>query len=107
MAELIHKELAYAIVGCAMEVHKTHGPGFLESVNENAMKIELEKKGLKYDTQVSFPVIYKGHHIKDFACDIVVDHKIIIELKALKNLSDIERAQVINYLKVTILNSLN
>jgi len=99
--ELIHKKLAYAIVGCAMEVHKTLGPGFLESVYENAMKIELENKGLKCKTQVSFPVIYKDHHIKDFICDMVVDDKVIIELKAIKNLSDLERAQAINYLKVT------
>lgn len=101
MDELIHKKLAYAIVGCAMEVHKTLGPGFLESVYENAMKIELENKGLKCKTQVSFPVIYKDHHIKDFICDMVVDDKVIIELKAIKNLSDLERAQAINYLKVT------
>ena len=101
MTELIHKELAYAIVGCAMEVHKTLGPGFLESVYENALKVELERNGLNYKTQVAFPVVYKDHHIKDFVCDMVVDNKIIIELKALKNLSDIERAQVINYLKVT------
>ncbi|NQT64292.1 MAG: GxxExxY protein [Candidatus Marinimicrobia bacterium] len=84
-----------------MEVHKTLGPGFLESVYENAMKIELENKGLKCKTQVSFPVIYKDHHIKDFICDMVVDDKVIIELKAIKNLSDLERAQAINYLKVT------
>ena len=101
MTDLIHKELAYAIVGCAMEVHKTLGPGFLETVYEEAMKIELNLKGLSQQTQVSYPVVYKGHHIKNFVCDMVVDNKVIIELKALKQLSNIERAQSINDLKVT------
>jgi len=101
LTDLIHKELAYAIVGCAMEVHKTLGPGFLETVYEEAMKIELNLKGLSQQTQVSYPVVYKGHHIKNFVCDMVVDNKVIIELKALKQLSNIERAQSINDLKVT------
>lgn len=75
MASLIYKELAYKVVGCAMEVHKVLGPGFLEAAYENAMKIELKILGLKYSAQVPYPIIYKGVHIKDYVCDLVVDDK--------------------------------
>lgn len=101
MTELLYKELAYKVIGCAMEVHKTLGPGFLESVYENAMIVELERQGLGFKSQVSYPIVYKDNHIKDFVCDLVVENKIIVELKAIKQLTDIERAQTINYLKVT------
>lgn len=101
MVELIHKELAYKIVGCAMEVHKTLGPGFLESVYEEALKLEMGTKGIIFESQKKYPVIYMGQEIKKFYCDLVVENKIIVELKAVKKLGDIERAQVINYLKVT------
>jgi len=101
LVELIHKELAYKIVGCAMEVHKTLGPGFLESVYEEALKLEMGTKGIIFESQKEYPVIYMGQEIKKFYCDLVVENKIIVELKAVKKLGDIERAQVINYLKVT------
>ena len=84
-----------------MEVHRTLGPGFLESVYEQAMRVEFERRNLKFMNQVSYPVLYKGIHVKDFVCDLIVEGKIIVELKALKKLTDIERAQSINYLKVT------
>lgn len=98
---MIYKELAYKIVGCAMEVHKALGPGFLESVYEEALKVELGFQGINFESQKQFPITYRGQEIKQFSCDLVVENKIILELKALKQLGDIERAQVINYLKVT------
>lgn len=84
-----------------MEVHKRLGPGFLESVYEEALLVELDIRGVERKSQVSFPVIYRDRHIKDFVCDLVVKNKVIVELKAVKKLTDIERAQAINYLKVT------
>ncbi len=98
---LIHKELAYKIVGCAMEVHKTLGVGFVESVYENAMIEEFKRQNIQFEVQKQYQVVYKGKFIKDFYCDLIVEEKIIIELKAIKQLGNIERAQVINYLKVT------
>jgi len=98
---LIYKELAYKIIGCAMEVHKALGPGFLEAVYEEALKVELSFQGINFESQKQFPITYRGQEIKQFYCDLVVENKIILELKALKQLGDIERAQVINYLKVT------
>jgi len=99
--ELIHKELTYKIIGCAFEVHKELGPGFLESAYEEAMKVELKNANLKADSQKSFPLIYKGVRIKDFYCDLVIEDKVVLELKAIKRITDIERAQLLNYLKVT------
>ena len=101
MVDLIYKELAYKIVGCAMKVHKTLGPGFIESVYETALKLELATQGIFFESQKEYPVIYLGQEIKKFYCDLVVENKIIVELKAVRKLGDIERAQVINYLKVT------
>lgn len=99
--ELIHEALTYKIIGCAFEVHKELGSGFLEAVYEAAMLVELKKQGLNAVSQQSFPVIYKGVPIKDYVCDLVVEGKVVLELKALKKISDIERAQTLNYLKVT------
>ena len=101
MVELIYKDLAYKIVGCAMTVHKVLGPGFIESVYEAALKLELAAQGISFESQKEYSVFYRGREIKKFYCDLVVENKIILELKAVRKLGDIERAQVINYLKVT------
>jgi GxxExxY protein len=97
----IYKELTYKIIGCAMEVHKSLGVGFLESVYEAALLIEFKKSNLPFESQVEFPVIYRNERIKSFICDLVVDKKVIIELKAIKQITALERAQILNYLKVT------
>lgn len=68
---------------------------------ENALKIELVSRNIYYESQKTFPVIYKGKQIKEFVCDLIVENKILVELKAIKQVGDIERAQLINYLKVT------
>lgn len=99
--KLIHEELTYKVIGCAFEVHKVLGPGFLESAYEVAMKIELIAGNLEAESQKQFPLNYKGTRIKDFFCDLVVEDKVIVELKAISKITDIERAQLLNYLKVT------
>lgn len=100
MKKFLYKDLTYKIIGCAIEVHKILGPGFLESVYERAVQIEFKISKIIYKTQVHFPVLYKGENIKSFLCDLVVDEKIIVELKAIKEITNIDRAQLINYLKV-------
>ncbi len=97
----IYKDLTYKIIGCAMEVHKSLGVGFLESVYEAALLIEFKKSNILFESQVEFPVLYKNERIKTFICDLVVDNKVIVELKAVKQITDIDRAQLLNYLKVT------
>ena len=82
--ELIHKELAFKIIGCAIEFHKTLGVGFLDSVYENALKIELGLQNIIIESQKKYPVIYKGKIVKDFLCDLIVKDKVVLELKAIK-----------------------
>ena len=99
--ELIHNELVYKIIGFAMEFHKTLGVVFLESVYENAIIFKMRLQHIIFQSQKKYPDNYKGKVIKDFICDLIVENKIVVELKAIKQLGYIERAQIINYLKVT------
>ena len=98
---MAHNELTRAIIGAAMEVHSTLGPGFLESVYEAALAIEFNFRDVKYEEQKAIPVMYKGEKAKDFFCDMLVDGKVLVELKALKAITNVEEAQVLNYLKAT------
>lgn len=98
---MAHNELTRTIIGAAMEVHSTLGPGFLESVYEAAMAIELNLGKVPYERQKPIPVMYKGEKAKDFFCDFLVDGKVLVELKALKAITNTEEAQVLNYLKAT------
>lgn len=99
--DLLHSELTRAVIGAAMEVHSTLGPGFLESVYEAAMAIELHLLKIPFELQKAVPVLYKGVKARDFFCDILADQKVLVELKALKILTQVEEAQVLNYLKAT------
>lgn len=93
--------VTHKIIGAAMEVHGQLGCGFLESVYEEAMDCELGTSGLKYERQKPINIYYKEKMIKQFIVDLVVEDKVIVELKAIKALTDIEKAQVINYLKAS------
>ena len=89
------------IIGCAYTVYNKMGSGFLESVYENCLKIELLKLGLKVETQKPLQVRYEGKIVGDFMADILVEDKIIIELKAIHQLNKIHEAQLVNYLTAT------
>jgi GxxExxY protein len=99
--DLIHNELTRTIIGAAMEVHSNLGPGFLESVYEAAMTIEFNLQKVPYERQKAIPVMYKGEKAKDFFCDFLVGQKVLVELKALKNITNVEEAQLLNYMKAT------
>jgi len=99
--DLKHNELTRAVIGAAMEVHSNLGPGFLESVYEAALAIELNLRNVLYERQKAIPVMYKGEKAKDFFCDFLIDGKVLVELKAIQIMTEIEEAQVLNYLKVT------
>lgn len=92
--DLIHNELTRTIIGTAMEVHSNLGPGFLESVYEAAMAIELNLRNVPYERQKAIAVMYKGEKAKDFFCDFLVGEKVLVELKALKGITGVEEAQI-------------
>ncbi|HUV49623.1 MAG TPA: GxxExxY protein [Anaerolineae bacterium] len=94
-------ELTYQINGAIFEVSKLLGAGFLEKVYENALIMELRLRGIKALGQFPISVKYKGKNIGDYFADIVVEDKVIIELKAIDKLQKIHEAQMLNYLKAT------
>ena len=98
---LLYEKLTHEIIGAAMEVHRNLGPGFSERIYEKALKIELAERKVPFDTQRRIRISYKGCKIGDQILDIVVDDKIIIELKATDSLNTFYEAQLISYLKAT------
>jgi GxxExxY protein len=96
-----HKELTAKIIECAFKVHRSLGFGFLESVYRNALMIELPKSELQAEKEKRIQVYYDGQVIGDFVADIVVEDKIIVELKSVKEIHSAHEAQLVNYLKAT------
>ena len=96
-----HEEITRKIIGSAYRVYNTMGFGFLESVYEKCMLIELRKADLKVQTQVCIPVKYAGQSVGDFAADLVVEEKIIVELKSVQRLVKAHEIQLVNYLVAT------
>ena len=78
MAELLYKQLTFAVIGAAMEVHRILGPGFLESVYQSALERELTLRGIVYERKVNLPVTYKDILIGEYEADLVIDGKIIV-----------------------------
>ena len=99
--KLLFKDLAYKIVGLAMQVHNELGHGFLEKVYENAMMILFRKEGMNALQQVPITVRFLNETVGDYFADILVDDKIILELKSIEKITDVHRAQALNYLKAT------
>jgi GxxExxY protein len=93
--------LTEQVIGCAIEVHRRLGPGYLESVYEKALMIELGLKGLSVRNQEPIPVSYRGQVIGDFMADLVVEGNLILELKASHLLHARHEAQLVNYLVAT------
>ena len=101
MAEILYKELSYAIVGAAMEVHSILGSGFLESVYQIALEKELRLREIPFERKVKLPVSYKGDLIGEYEADLIVDGKIIIELKSVSRITPAHEAQAHHYLAAT------
>jgi len=99
--KILFKDLSYQIVGAAIKVWKTLGYGFLEKVYENALAIELKKQRIPFEKQKPLKVLYERQVIGDYVTDIIVDCKIILELKAAKCIDDSHIFQTLNYLKAT------
>lgn len=98
---LIYQDHSYQIIGCAMEVHNTLGPGLNEKPCENALAIEFKLAGIDFLQQQPFPVIYKGHVVGECIPDLIAFRKIVVEAKTVPSIGDSELGQMMNYLKIT------
>jgi GxxExxY protein len=104
MADLKHKELSETIIAAAYNVHNELGYGFLEKVYRNAIVIELEEAEIKCVVEVPLKVSYHNKTVGDYFADIIVDDKIIVEVKAVSKLEPVHEVQLVNYLKATGVN---
>ena len=100
----MEETLSQRVISCAYDVSNTLGVGFLEKVYERALCVELDKNGIRFQSQKPVVVTYKGIHVGEYIADIVVEDKLLLELKALASLCSAHDAQVINYLKATNLS---
>ncbi len=100
-SDFLYQDLTGKIIGAAMELHSTLGCGFLESVYEEALAVEFGLRDIAFQRQKSLDVFYKGKFIKQFVCDFLVEKAILVELKAIKELTPVELSQLLNYLKAT------
>jgi GxxExxY protein len=99
---MIENDLSQIIIGCAIKVHTTLGPGLLESAYEECLYYELVKEGLKVEKQKALPLIYEEIKLEvGYRLDLIVEDKVIIEIKACEGLNDVHLAQVLTYLKLS------
>ncbi len=95
-------ELTEKIIGAAIKVHRTLGPGFLESVYQAALAYELEKANIPFEKEKALPVPYEDIILEvGFRCDYLVDKRVIVECKSVKEVTPLDHAQLLNYLKIT------
>lgn len=100
--KVIRDELTYRLIGAAIEVHKNLGPGFLEFVYHEALAYEFEQRGIEFRHEVSIPIYYKNQLLKTrYRADFVCFSDVLVEIKAISQISGTDKAQVINYLKAT------
>ncbi len=97
-------EITNKIIGSAIKVHKKLGPGFLESVYQTALAYELKQFNIKFEKEKSLPVKYEKISLDiGFRCDFLVENNVIVECKAVKEITKLDEAQLLNYLKITSL----
>jgi GxxExxY protein len=95
-------ELTGRVIGCAIEVHRTLGPGLLEAVYEACLCHELARAGMEFVRQRRLPVVYKGHPIEcDLKIDVIVEQILIVEIKAVQQILPVHEAQLLTYLRVS------
>jgi GxxExxY protein len=101
MSSLIYAELSDTILDAAFAVHKKLGEGLLESAYEGAFEVELKYSCVQVARQVVYPLVYRDEYIGAYIADLVVENKIIVEIKAVTKLNPAMEAQLINYLKLS------
>ena len=99
---MTENELSFKIIGVVIELHKQIGPGLLESAYENALAYELRSLGLEVSQQVAMPFIYKDIQLEvGYRIDILVENKVILEIKSVENLASVHYSQLLTYLKLS------
>lgn len=102
MPEIILKDEVYAVAGAAMEVYYTIGTGFLEAIYQEALEIELSRRKIPFESQKPLSLTYKDVVLeKPYFADLICYDQIVVELKVLPRLTNLEMAQIINYMKIT------
>ena len=97
---LLYEDLTYQLNGAAIDVNKALGCGFLEKVYQEAFAIALAERGVRFEREKKIPIFFHGHELgTPYICDFMVEDKIIVELKAVKSIEDIHKAQLLNYLR--------
>jgi len=96
-----YEKITGKIINCAYEVHNNLGYGFLEKVYENALLYELEKDQMKVEQQKPIEVYYDGQIVGEYFCDLLVENKVVVELKSVERIEKIHEVQVVNYLHAT------
>jgi GxxExxY protein len=99
--QVLYAELSYQIMEIIFEVHNQLGPGFSEEIYERAVVIELKKRNVPFEQQKVISVYYKGELLGTYRLDLIIDGKIILELKAVSALHDLFKQQLLSYLKAT------
>jgi len=99
---MIENDISYIIRGCIFKIYNSLGAGLLESAYEAALKYEIEKAGLEVRTQVALPMIYESVRVDiGYRLDLLVENKVIVELKSVENLLDVHHKHIITYLKLS------
>jgi len=101
VTEIIEKELSYQVMNAAYAVHNQLGPGFLEAIYEAALVLELQHRGFQIQTQVKVPVFYQDSQVGEHVLDVLLENKLILELKAVSGIAPIHKQQALSYLKAT------
>jgi GxxExxY protein len=91
----------FRVIGAAIEVHRHLGPGFLESIYQRAMCIELAERAISFDKKKRIAIVYKGHQLHGQELDLVVESTVVVEMKAVSQLEEIHSSQLVAYLKAT------
>ena len=99
--DYVHSEVTGEVIGAAYAVYNTLGHGFLEKVYENALVVEMGKRGVRVQTQTPIEIRYAGQVVGEYVADLIVEGKVIVEVKAMKALDGVAEAQVLNYLRAT------
>ncbi len=95
------KEETHAIIGCAFEVLNELGHGLNEKLYENSLVVEFKRRGIAFDQQRRFEVLYKGEHVGEFIPDLIAFGKVVVDAKTIECITDHERGQMLNYLRIT------